>query len=321
MRLSSLEHMSLPEPAREDITAICEACEYLKRLSRGLRLFAMSPDDSHAAGETTDLLSWWSEVAPFLRNALPRPIQFDGNVTAGLPEVCISPHLLTQAIYNLVQNAGDAMRELSSGRVTLEARPADDGRHIVLSVADNGPGMSEEVLRRCMEPFYTTKSRGISTGLGLALVRGAVYNAGGSIEVQSQPGKGTTFHVSLRAALRSECDEAPADETPRAACISLRDPRLAAYVSSILRALKVSPVTGPWSAGAPVSLVVLDDAGERLEELRAFLDGDVSRAALAIGDAVVPSARVVTLGRNPSASQIRSGLLRLFASQPESAVS
>src|SRR5262249_49388755 len=157
------------------------------RLSRGLRLFALSPEDSHASGERTDTASWWSEVAPFLRNALPRSIHFEGMVPADLPEVAMSPHTLTQAVYNLVQNAGDAMKELDAGRVTFQASLSKDRQHVVLEVTDTGPGMSEEVLRRCMEPFYTTKTRGISTGLGLALVRGAVYNAGGSIDVSSRP--------------------------------------------------------------------------------------------------------------------------------------
>jgi PAS domain S-box-containing protein len=324
MRLGALERIELPAEARDDIAAIREACEYLKRLNRGLRLFALSPEDAHSSGERTDLASWWLEVGPFLRNALPRSIRFDGAITDDLPLVGISPHMLTQAVFNLVQNAGDAMRDLAEGRVTLRADRGPGPDSVTLQITDTGPGMSDEVRARCMEPFYTTKTRSISTGLGLALVRGAVHKAGGTIHVDSRQGAGTTFSLTFPVVHPPDAPAAGgAARSELAACVSLRDPRLAAYVASLLRSHQFNVVTGPWSDSSTVSLVVADDAASRLQELRTFLDADASRAALTIGAAIADEApaRLVALGANPTAVQIRAGLARLVSPIPENAIS
>lgn len=321
MRLSTLERADLPESSREDVVAIAEACEYLKRLSRGLRLFALSPEDQNASGERTEVAAWWSEVTPFLRNALPRAIRFESDVSPSTPDIRISPHMLTQAVYNLVQNAGDVMREHADGEVRLRVAGREDGQ-VLIEVSDNGPGMSEEVMRRCMEPFYTTKTRGISTGLGLALVRGAVHKAGGTIEVVSRPGLGATFRLVLPAAAKHDLID-PASLESRAVCVSLNDARLSAYVSSVLRSLKVKIVPGPWHAARDTSLVVLDRIDGRKEELRTFLEGDASRIAVLIGESgeLEASAQVVPLGPAPSAVQIRAGLSRLLSPQQQGALS
>ncbi|RSM53329.1 hybrid sensor histidine kinase/response regulator [Actinoplanes sp. ATCC 53533] len=111
-----------------------------------------------------------------------------------------------QILVNLAVNARDAMPE--GGTLVIEAAAADPGerqpplrpaptggRHVRLLVSDTGTGMSTEVADRIFEPFYTTKPRGQGTGLGLATVYGIVTEAGGSIQVSSEPGVGTTFVV------------------------------------------------------------------------------------------------------------------------------
>jgi PAS domain S-box-containing protein len=101
---------------------------------------------------------------------------------------------LRELLTNLIFNAIDA---LPAGG-TIEIRTREDGREIVLDVTDTGVGMSEEVQRRCLEPFFTTKgSRG--TGLGLAMVHGIVRRHEGTIAITSAPGCGTTFTIRLPA--------------------------------------------------------------------------------------------------------------------------
>jgi nitrogen fixation/metabolism regulation signal transduction histidine kinase len=115
-------------------------------------------------------------------------------------EVQLDPHLgaisadaelLHRAISNLVLNAMDAMPR--GGTLTLRTR--DDGREVVMEVADTGAGLTPEECERIFTPYYTSKQHG--TGLGLAIVQSVVSDHGGRIRVQSEPGRGTTFVIEL----------------------------------------------------------------------------------------------------------------------------
>jgi PAS domain S-box-containing protein len=101
---------------------------------------------------------------------------------------------LREALINLVLNAVDAMP--NGGSLTLETRR--DGDWVLLAVADSGTGIPPEVRRRIFEPFFTTKDSG--TGLGLSIVSGIISSYGGTIDVDSAPGTGTTFMIRLPAA-------------------------------------------------------------------------------------------------------------------------
>src|SRR5262249_11216470 len=113
---------------------------------------------------------------------------------------------IEQVIMNLVINARDAMPE--GGAITIEtgaallteAEKADQGvpsKHVLLSVKDNGCGMSVETKAHIFEPFFTTKEQGKGTGLGLATVFGVIRQSAGHITVESQPGQGTIFKIFL----------------------------------------------------------------------------------------------------------------------------
>jgi PAS domain S-box-containing protein len=115
---------------------------------------------------------------------------------------------LREALTNLVFNAVDAMPQ--GGTITLRTRT--DNSRIILEVADNGTGMTEEVRSHCLEPFFTTKGeRG--TGLGLSMVYGILQRHQGTIDIQSKSGQGTTFILSLPIAVEpqppKEIDSAP----------------------------------------------------------------------------------------------------------------
>lgn len=108
---------------------------------------------------------------------------------------------LSQVVLNLLVNAGEALEEARTPRpfITVRTEHTDEG--VVLSIEDNGPGMSEEVQQRLFEPFFTTKGPGKGTGLGLALSREYLAGFGSSIRATSAPGGGARFLVSLRVAV------------------------------------------------------------------------------------------------------------------------
>ena len=101
-----------------------------------------------------------------------------------------------EILSNLIFNVVDAMPE--GGRLTLSTRMQDD--EVVLSVEDTGTGMDEETRRRVFEPFYTTKAPDKGTGLGLSTVWGIIQNQGGRVDIDSELGRGTTFHIRVPVA-------------------------------------------------------------------------------------------------------------------------
>ncbi|MDP2785442.1 MAG: PAS domain S-box protein [Sulfurimicrobium sp.] len=110
-----------------------------------------------------------------------------------LPEIECIPSQLNQVFMNLLVNAGHAIED----RGTITIRTGQDGDKVWVEIADNGKGISPEHLSRIFDPFFTTKPVGKGTGLGLSLSYGIVKKHHGEIEVDSTPGKGTTFRVRL----------------------------------------------------------------------------------------------------------------------------
>jgi PAS domain S-box-containing protein len=337
-RLDALGAMDMPEAVREHHKAIGQCAEYLLSLARGLRLFAQDPVDGAAAGTAvTDLEAWRKDAAPFFRNLVPKSMALEWVMPPGLPRVGLPPHQLTQAMLNLVNNARDALTGQggcgaartdapvrscapgpSAGRVTISAR-ADAGR-IRLSVADNGPGMSEDVKARCLEPFFTTKTRSISTGMGLSLVHALAQGVGGSVHIDTVPGRGTTIALVLPAVLPPE-DAGPAPS----AAVSLRDARLGSLTRSLLDRMgfRVQRVDGPGPPEA--DLWVTEDSPEALRLARRFLSADASRRVLVMGVASAGEGTsghdetdwkalgAVVLARGASPSELRTAIDRAAA--------
>ena len=112
---------------------------------------------------------------------------------------------LELALLNLVTNARDAVAD--GGRITVSvgsehiatagARPPSPGSYVVIAVSDDGAGMDEATLARCVEPFFTTKGVGRGTGLGLSMVHGMAEQSGGCLRIRSRPGEGTRAEILL----------------------------------------------------------------------------------------------------------------------------
>lgn len=137
-----------------------------------------------------DLNARMSAVAPMLRHAAGPGVQIETRPATHLAPCLVDETELEVALVNLVVNARDAMA--GRGRVVL--RSHDAGEHVCLAVEDDGAGMPEEVRRRAMDPYYTTKGES-GTGLGLAQVYGFMRQIGGEVRIESEPGSGTTVRL------------------------------------------------------------------------------------------------------------------------------
>jgi signal transduction histidine kinase len=112
-----------------------------------------------------------------------------------LPPVCVDAEQLWEAVLNLIRNALDAMPD--GGNLTVTAKR--HGAEALISISDNGRGMTEEEARHLFVPFFTTKSDG--TGLGLAYTQRVINEHGGSIDCATARGKGSTFSIQLPLAV------------------------------------------------------------------------------------------------------------------------
>jgi signal transduction histidine kinase len=233
VRLQMLARAELAPELRDHVTGIASCVRYLQRLAGGLSLLVTDPTH-HPLSEPTELSAWWSDVSILLKNLMPRGILFQGDMTTAETWVSIGRVGLTQAVFNVVQNAADALRVRSAGCVQVAVEPGNGAGMVAIRVTDDGVGMTEEVARRCMEPYFSTKARGMSTGMGLALVHGLVTAAGGHVEISSTRGVGTIVRLVLPGA---HLTARPHDARTHVAIVRIRDTRVRAHIRESLRAL------------------------------------------------------------------------------------
>ncbi|MFN0131549.1 MAG: ATP-binding protein [Phycisphaerales bacterium] len=283
-RLDALEHAGITSAARGHVTAMRRSIAYLQHLSDGLHFLALDPDGPGLASDgegATNLAKWWGQVGTLLRKAIPRHVTLRASFPAGLPAVRIAPHWLTQAMLNLIVNAGESIPE---GRrraiVRIWANAADDGRTVRLGVTDSGRGMAPAIQRRAFDLFFTTKPRSMGTGLGLPLARKVAVRAGGEIELKSEPGKGTTVVLSLPATIR---DTAAPGAGGRSAKISVRDHRTAALISQVV--LKSGLTLAPGNGGGPGNsdVWVTEPTPKALAAAQAWRNRHAARAVVLLG--------------------------------------
>ncbi|HYL80942.1 MAG TPA: ATP-binding protein, partial [Candidatus Acidoferrum sp.] len=115
------------------------------------------------------------------------------NLDPALPTITGSTSKIEQVVVSNLINAAEALCQRPGGVITLTTKPEDGGQGVRLSIADNGPGVSEEVKDRLFDPFFTTKQRTGGTGLGLSIAYTIVNEHAGRVEVNSTLGEGTTF--------------------------------------------------------------------------------------------------------------------------------
>jgi CheY-like chemotaxis protein len=240
-------------------------------------------------------------------------IRVEFKVDPGLPPARADANQLEMALLNLSVNARDAMRDggalvisarlreiapgpspEAAGRPRLDLPP---GEYVTIGVADTGVGMDEETLRRCVEPFFSTKGLGRGTGLGLSMVHGLASQLGGALEIESAPGHGSRFTLWLPASERLDHQAPGAPAVPEAKPV--RGLALVVDDEDLVRAS-----TADMLAELGYDVIEASCA----EDALALLDGPAAVDVL-VTDHMMPGMTGVELARAVRASRPRANVL------------
>ncbi len=197
--------------AKDDLSQVLDATHRAKELTHQLLAFA---SEQMLEPKALDLASLTRDLERLLRRVLGEDIRLQTRIGGDLWAVWADQGQMGQVLLNLAVNARDAMPqggelsiEVANRQVIvppvgapLDAKPGD---YVILTVQDTGIGMTEEVMKRIFEPFFSTKGDGRGSGLGLATVYGIVKQVGGFIMVDSAPGLGSEFRVFFPRSLRA----------------------------------------------------------------------------------------------------------------------
>lgn len=183
-------------PARDKFSSIVfsitDSVDRCRMITQRLLGFARRMD---VTLEVIDINETIREVIGFLeKEMLYRNVKLEMNLSENLHHVESDRGLLQQVFLNIVNNAIDALNE--GGLIGITTRERDE-HTIEVKIRDNGQGIPKEIIKHIFEPFFTTKEKGKGTGLGLSISYGIMQKLGGTILVESVPGKGTTFTVEV----------------------------------------------------------------------------------------------------------------------------
>lgn len=210
---SELLYDSVDQDLREDVQSIRDAAKRSSALTRQLLAFSRS---QVLKPEIINLNHLISEQKSLLTPLIGEDVTIALDLDPAIRLVKADPGQIEQVIMNLATNGRDAMPD--GGRMTLSTRnikfSGDSGEELNLeagdfvcvSLEDTGTGMTEEVISRAFEPFYTTKERGEGSGLGLSTAHGIIEQSGGALLIKSQPGQGSKIRFYLPA---TEDEDAP----------------------------------------------------------------------------------------------------------------
>jgi PAS domain S-box-containing protein len=226
---------SLPDDPRTSrlLEGAIQGAERGATLTKRLLAFARRQELKLEAVEVQHLIT---DLLHFLRQSVGPTISIDVDIPPDLHPVKIDANQFELALMNLAVNARDAMP--TGGTLTISGRDEivdahgslamnlPRGEYVRISVADTGVGMSEVTLAKAMEPFFTTKGVGKGTGLGLSMVHGLTAQSGGSMQISSLPGKGTTVSLWLPRARREDVRDTPQQPPPPSMAIESRGSRI-----------------------------------------------------------------------------------------------
>jgi PAS domain S-box-containing protein len=220
------------ELARAEVRADSQAAEYLRRVESTSQRAVTLTSQLLAFGRRQsldprllELNTLVTETVAMLRSVLGEQIELVIALDPGVEAVRADAVQMQQVLINLALNARDAMPD--GGKLTirtsndevvdgdLRRHELEEGRYVVLSVEDEGSGMTQEIRDQIFDPFFTTKDVGKGTGLGLSSAYGIVKQSGGHIEVATELHAGTTFRTYLPAFSGSQHPEAPVEEEPQ----------------------------------------------------------------------------------------------------------
>jgi signal transduction histidine kinase/ActR/RegA family two-component response regulator len=208
------------DPQFENLQQVLSLSARARELVRQLLLFSRPAAEGR---QICRLHMFLAEIATLLRRTIPENIEIEPILVEEEMNVEVNPSQLQQVLLNLAVNARDAMSD--GGRLRIEAAPmsvsrttaqthsnVQSGRFVRVTVSDTGEGIPAPILPHIFEPFFTTKEIGKGTGLGLSVAYGIIKAHGGWIEVESQVGQGTSFHIYLPVAEQAGAEHAEGDE-------------------------------------------------------------------------------------------------------------
>ena len=188
------DRQDLPADVQEELKIISGGGNRVKDIVRRMLTFARQNKPVKASANINELIDNTLEIRSYvLRTA---NIEVIRNYDPSLPWVTVDPGQMQQVFLNLIVNAEYAMKK-AHGKGTLVITTEKNDGHISISFKDDGMGMSQETKAKVFNPFFTTKQVNEGTGLGLSLSRSIILEHDGTIEVESEPGQGTTFIITL----------------------------------------------------------------------------------------------------------------------------
>lgn len=205
---------ALPQEKRDELEdllrSVAVGADRITQIVRNVRLLSRQSDaeiglvDVHASLDT---------AVDMVRPALSPHIALSIERDRGAPVRVLGRRLgLEQVLLNLLKNAIHALSDVPAGQAAITVRVQVIEGRARIAVADTGPGIEDEVLDKIFEPFFTTKPVNQGTGLGLSICHSLVSGMNGTIEVKSEPGRGTTFTVTLPVASSDPSAGAPKPE-------------------------------------------------------------------------------------------------------------
>jgi two-component system NtrC family sensor kinase len=188
-----LEGDACDEETRSNAQKIAIQANRCRDIIRGLLDFSRHRNPDKTLCSVNNLLRRCVSLVE--RQTIFHNIEIVMNLDESDPLVVVDPSQVERVFLNLIINAADAME--NSGTLTLVTGRNPGGKCVEIKVLDTGHGISEENMEKIFDPFFTTKETGHGVGLGLAISYGIVKEHNGAINVESEPGKGTTFIVSF----------------------------------------------------------------------------------------------------------------------------
>jgi two-component system, NtrC family, sensor kinase len=188
-----LEKDSCDEPTNQNIKKIVIQANRCRDIIRGLLDFSRQRKPDKTLSDINSILN--DSISLVENQALFQNIKIVMHLDESLPKVIIDPSQIVRVFINLVVNAAEAME--GNGMLTITSRIDEFKQCIEVEVTDTGSGIPEENLEKIFDPFFTTKETGHGVGLGLAISYGIIKEHKGSISVDSEAGRGTTFTVRL----------------------------------------------------------------------------------------------------------------------------
>jgi signal transduction histidine kinase len=191
-----VDSFATEDPRRDDMEELLAAAKKASELTQQLLAVGGRHDGKPRPIDINEVVA---SVERMMSRILPGRVHLQTRLGGASP-VFVDPGKMEQVLLNLIVNARDAIE--NEGVVTVATRQVpvanrESGTRVELLVEDTGCGMSPDVARRIFEPFFTTKESGKGTGLGLATAFAFVKQAGGTLEVDSEPGRGTRFSIQL----------------------------------------------------------------------------------------------------------------------------